>query len=111
MARDRVSPELHDEVLRRDGRCIAFKMDPAHRCFTQFGEAHRPDDKSKLELDHVHLHPGGTKGKRAPGRRENLVAMCGRLNNRPPSAEVREAERSYLLKRYPGATCCDRRAS
>lgn len=98
---DKVTPELKAAVIGRDRSCIGYRLDPLHRCFTRFGETHAPTEAKFLEPDHVWWEPGGVKGKRAPSTIEHLVAMCGWLNNRPPSAEVREAERALLFKLYP----------
>lgn len=99
--KDAVSPELHAEVVRRDGSCIAARMDDSHECATRFNEPHRADEDILLTVDHVWWNAGGIRSKRAPSIREHLVAMCGRLNVRGPSREVRQAERSLLRKLYP----------
>lgn len=99
--------ELRRYVLVRDGRCFASRVDPDHVCRDRYGRVHRPDDLAFLTVDHVHLHAGGTKGLRAPTRRENLVALCWAENTRPPSRALRAKERAYLLSLYPGATCCE----
>lgn len=70
---------------------------------TTYGREHSPLDQELLTVDEFWLHPGGTKGKRAPQDLEHGVAMCGRENIRPPSHGTREAERSYIEMLYPGA--------
>lgn len=97
-----VSRELHDYVVKRDGGCFWAKLDDDHECRDQWGTPHSPRLLSKLTVDHFWLHAGGTKGKRAPDRREHMVAMCwkGNVTDSPPK-RVREAERAYSRALYP----------
>lgn len=107
-----VSPELHEKVLRRDKCCFLFRLavgeqvgmadpPPPHKCMNQWGQPHSAYDLSQLTVDHVHLHAGGTRGKRAPDDEQHLVAMCAKGNIDGPSRAVREAEREYLRSLYP----------
>lgn len=96
-----VSAELHERVLRRDKYCFMVRVDPEHRCRDGWGTPHPCNDLSRMTVDHVHLHAGGTRGKRAPDDEQHLVAMCAEANIRGPSRIVREAEREYLRSLYP----------
>lgn len=93
--------DLHAFVLNRDKECFLYKLDRDHVCRDRWGTPHAPNDLRYLTVDHVHLHAGGTKGRRADDRKENLVAMCHSGNVGAPSEKVREAERSYLRDKYP----------
>lgn len=95
-----VSQELHDRVLDRDGDCFLYKLDASHVCRDQWGYPHPSHDQSKLTLDHVHLHAGGTRGKRAPDDEQHLVTMCAAANIGGPSRVVRQAQREYLQALY-----------
>lgn len=105
---DRVSPALHAAVVRRDGMCfgiLARLLYPEmaiswHQCADRFGNQHGAASLEYLTVDHFHLHAGGTKGDRAPSDPAHLVAMCGMLNGRGPSATLREAERRYSNALY-----------
>lgn len=59
---DKVTPELHDYILERDGGCIGPRIGMERACF------------GRLEIDH--LMNGGT-GKRGPSIPSNLSALCG----------------------------------
>src|SRR6478609_1613821 len=96
-----VSPELHALVLRRDKCCFLFKeavyqqtsmANPPqpHVCRNRWGQQHSAYDLSQLTVDHVHLVPGGIRGKRAPDDEMHLVAMCAKANIDGPSREVRQ---------------------
>lgn len=93
-------PEIHAAVLDRDKVCFMYRLDSTHQCRDRFGNPHRPDDRRLLTVDGVKRHP--RLGVRADHRYVwFLVAMCGYENNRPPSADTRRLERSYLTKHYP----------
>jgi hypothetical protein len=94
--KDRVTPELRELVLRRDGRCFIHRLDPAHQCYDAFGYPHSPYATNYLTLDHVKDAP--RMGKRAPSDERHLVAMCHSANVGVPSKEVRAAERAYLAE-------------
>jgi hypothetical protein len=99
--RDRVTPALHEHVLRRDGACfVAVLLGPEHQCRDQWGQPHSPYDQARLTVDHVWDVPGGVRGRRAPSDERHLVAMCAAANISGPSRAVREAERLYLLGLY-----------
>jgi hypothetical protein len=91
-----VNRRLREAVLERDRYCFGLRVDPSHACRDQFGRLHPAGDLSRLTVDHVHPHAGGTKGKRAPDSMRTLVAMCWGMNVGVPSREVRQAERAYL---------------
>lgn len=93
--KDKVTPEVHDAVLKRDGACIVSKLDVNHVCRDQWGRMHSPNDLSKLTLDHVH-DGGGVLGKRAPSDALHLVTICAKVNIDGPSRTIRQAEREYL---------------
>lgn len=61
--RDPVTPELRQHVLRRDGGCVAPRLDPdAGRCY------------GRLTLDHIRDQP--MMGKRAPSDPAHLATVC-----------------------------------
>jgi hypothetical protein len=95
-----VSAELHALVLRRDRCCFMFRMNPEHICRDQWGSPHSAYDLSKLTLDHVHLHSGGTRGKKAPDDEQHLIAMCANANIGGPSRVIRQAQRDYIRELY-----------
>jgi len=92
-------------VIQRDG-CVAYHHDPKHECADTFGNPHGPYAFSKLTVDHVHDHAGGTKGVRAPcggcaagkPQRAFMTGMCARLNGGggAPSRGLREFQRERL---------------
>jgi hypothetical protein len=100
-----VTPEERKLVLRRDGSCFLFKLDQSHECRDRWGTPHGPNVLGMLTLDHFHWEAGGAKGKRAPHRREHLVAMCWAGNVGAPSRDVRQRERDYARLMYPGHDC------
>ena len=101
MAVDRVTPELHERVLKRDGCCFLHLLfGAAHQCRDKWGVPHSAYDLHKLTVDHVHSHAGGTRGKRAPSDERHLTAMCAYSNIAGPSRSVREAQRDYLRSLY-----------
>lgn len=91
---DKVTEDLRRYVLDRDGECFASKIDLSHQCRDRFGRPHRPDDKGRLTLDHV--HDAATAGKRAPSDKFHLVAVCGWANNEGWCSAHRADERQYL---------------
>lgn len=96
---DKVTPELHAYILDRDRECIAFIVDPTHQCMTRFRQPHKPDDRRKLSLDHV--HDAATSGVRAKSDKYHLVAACGWANNEGWCSAHREDERDYLRQKEP----------
>lgn len=91
---DKVTPEVRDAVLRRDGMCFAAMIDEEHECRDRFGMPHRPDNLRLLTLDHV--HDAATMGKRAPSDPAHLVALCASANNFGWASAHRREERAYL---------------
>lgn len=94
---DKVTPELHAYIMRRDKQCVAALLDPAHECRTRFGRPHLPTAVSLLTLDHV--HDAATMGDRAKSDIWHLVAMCGWGNNEGWASAHREEERRYLKEK------------
>lgn len=92
--RDRVTPELHEAVIRRDGACLLSKIEPDHVCRDQWGHSHPPDWWKRLTVEHVKDQP--RMGKRAPSDMAHLVALCYAANVGVPSKSQREAFRAYL---------------
>ncbi len=92
--RDRVTPELREAILRRDGRCFMTRLSPFHVCFDAFGRKHASDDLNKLTLEHVKDEP--RMGRRAPSDERHIVALCYRANVGVPSKATRQAMRAYL---------------
>lgn len=115
---DRVDPRDHLAVRMRDRMCFGILLYnaqrtpqinpwvegipwvPYHRCRTRFGQEHAATDLALLTVDHFHRHHGGTKGKRAASTLQTMVAMCAWLNDRPPSSDIRVAERAYVSHLY-----------
>lgn len=88
-----------ETVLYRDRHCFILRVDPGHTCRDQWGTAHSSYDLHKLTVDHVKREL--RFGVRALDLPDFMVAMCWYENDRPPSQEVRDAERKYLAERYP----------
>lgn len=91
---DKVTPEVREQVLRRDGMCVAAMMSGGHQCRDRFGMPHAATDTRRLTLDHV--HDAATTGKRAPSDPAHLVALCGDANNNGWASAHRAEERAYL---------------
>jgi hypothetical protein len=105
VTKDPVSPALHRSVVRRDGGCFIAKFDDRHECRDRWGTPHDPLKLALLTVDHFWWVVGGVKGKRAPSRREHLVAMCHAANVGAPSKDVRQRERDYARMLYPTHDC------
>jgi hypothetical protein len=73
--RDPVTPETRETVLRRDGSCVAWQLDPRHVCRDQWGRDHYPDSLWLMTLDHVQ-EGYGRMGVRAPSDPAHLVTLC-----------------------------------
>ena len=95
MTRDPVTPAMREAILRRDGECLAHKLDPDHVCRDSWGNPHSPYDLNRLTLEHVH-DGYGRMGLRAKSDARHLVALCGATNVGVPSKVMREAFRQYL---------------
>jgi hypothetical protein len=92
---DKVSPELHAAVLRRDRMCVMARMAPeGHKCKTVWGREHAPDDLALLTIEHV--HDTAMMGKRAPSDLAHCIALCGAANFAVPSKAMRDWFRAYL---------------
>lgn len=91
---DRVTPEMREFILDRDGACLLWKMDSGHQCRDTWGEPHHPADRSRLTLEHVKTEL--RMGVRAPSDPRHLVALCGGANTSVPSKSDRQAFRAYL---------------
>jgi len=85
-AAERVTPELHDYVLERDGwRCIATRFDPTHRCQGQLTFEHVPDAGDNIY------------GVRAPSDKYHGVAACLGANSPEGWCSThRDDERAWL---------------
>lgn len=95
--RDRVTPELREFVLRRDGRCVLSIFDVAHECRDMWARPHRSDDLDRLTIEHVKTHLA--MSRRAPSDAAHCVALCGYRNvNRPPTKTERAWMRAYLSR-------------
>ena len=93
--RDRVTPELRESVLRRDGRCVLSRFDAAHECRDVWGREHEADDLDRLTIEHVKTHL--RLGRRAPSDAGHCLALCGYRNViRPPTKVERGWMRDYL---------------
>jgi hypothetical protein len=92
--RDRVTPELREAVLARDGRCVLFDLDPEHYCRDRWGQPHMPGATHLLTIEHVKTDL--RMGVRAPSDLRHLVSMCWAGNLGPPSKDQRAAIRAYL---------------
>lgn len=90
---------LREFVFRRDRYCLAWLFDRDHECRDEFGMPHRPDDRSKLTLEHVPMVHGPTDPRRDDER--HTVAMCSSANVGGPSTELRIFCRGWLAKEYP----------
>lgn len=117
--RDTVDPADHLAVRRRDRMCFGVLAHlaqqrgepwvagvapiPWHQCRTRFGREHAASDLDLLTVDHFHRHAGGTKGRRAASSMATMASMCAWLNDHPPSADVREAERAWVTHLYGSA--------
>ena len=75
MSRDPVTPALRELVLRRDGACVAAKLDPLHVCRDQWGHPHGAFLLAFMTLDHVQ-EGYGRMGLRAPSDAAHLVTLC-----------------------------------
>ncbi len=91
---DRVLPEVHAAVMRRDKVCILALLDKTHGvCRDRWGEPHNPTDMGKLTLEHVRDEPGG----RRRSDEGHMVAMCGWANDQHAGSTT---ENRALLKAY-----------
>lgn len=91
----RVSPEVRERVLRRDGRCF-LADEPGHVCRDLWGTPHAPDDLDRLSLEHVKTELA--YGRRAPSDERHLLALCAFANVSVPSKAQRARMRAYLAE-------------
>lgn len=85
---------LRAEILRRDMECVAAKLGFVHECRSTYGLPHAPYALDLLTMEHVKDEL--MAGRKAPDDARHVVALCGVLNVRPPSREMRAAFRAYL---------------
>lgn len=97
--KDPVTPDVHDEVMRRDRECVLAKRNRAHVCHDQWGRWHASDDVAKLSLEHV--KPELMAGRRGPSVARWMVSLCHAANVAVPSKDERAWMRSYLADLYP----------
>lgn len=87
---DPVTPELHAEVLMRDGGCMAPHLGATDACRDRWGN----DQPTEFELDHVKDQP--RMGKRAPSDADHLVTLCHHHHQGGWATANRPLLRSYL---------------
>lgn len=63
MARDRVTPEVYQQVRNRDAGCVGAIIGMPGSCY------------GRIEVDHVRA--SGGLGMRSPSTVDNLVSLCG----------------------------------
>lgn len=95
----KVTPELREYVLRRDGRCLASRVDLYHMCRDQWGNRHPATDIFRLTLDHVKRE--ARMGLRAESSARTLVATCWAANVLGWCSSHRLEERTYLAMVEP----------
>lgn len=125
--KDPVTPQLRDLVIERDTKMrwsrlmtiyqvdmdsdLAAAMDllreaKKNPCVAQIVDPLGSGPCSgPMTLDHVHLHSGGTKGKRAPSDPQHLVTLCewhhlGSKGGHIWATANRPLLRGYLLGLY-----------
>lgn len=91
---DKVTPELHAAILRRDRECVLAKIEPEHLCRDSWGHPHAAGDLARLTVEHVKDQP--RMGKRAPSDLAHCLALCAAANVAAPSKSQRAAFRAYL---------------
>ena len=96
--KDPVTPDVYESVIARDKfqrwlrLLFLYSIDPREdmkgsmdmwrEARKSFCVAQTVDPlgsgpcSGRITLDHVHLHAGGTKGKRAPSDERHLVSLC-----------------------------------
>jgi hypothetical protein len=73
---DKVTPEVYEHVMRRDGGCMAPRLAPkAGQCRDRWGAMVDRTTERALTLQHLWLDYS-VKGKRAPSKPEHLIVMC-----------------------------------
>jgi hypothetical protein len=73
---DKVTPEVYEHVMRRDGGCMAPVLDRhVDQCRDQWGSPSSQHDPRALTLQHIWLDYS-VKAKRAPSKPENLLVLC-----------------------------------
>lgn len=89
---ERVTPEQAEATFRRDGQCVLSLYEP-HECRDRWGVPHRPDDFSKLTIEHF-WPDYAVKGKRGP----LLATLCASINIGAPSKAQRDILRAHVAK-------------
>lgn len=78
------------EVFRREeGRCLAARITPHHKCF------------GRKTLDHVPCRGRNSLSKRAPSTREHLTVVCMGASSDYWPERNRDAERDHIDAFYP----------
>lgn len=84
---DKVSSDLYAYIMRRDGECVARKIDSDHVCVG--GDT----------LEHVHDH--AMMGKRAPSDKHHCLRLCWGANVNGWASAHKNEERAYLAEVEP----------
>lgn len=96
-AADRVTGELWNHIVYRDGGCVAPMLDiDSDLCRTLAGDVYPRNFLPMLTVDHV--HDAATMGKRAPSDAAHLVCLCIHHNDNGWASAHREDERAYLAR-------------
>lgn len=99
--RDPVTPEVYAAVMRRDGYCVATRLDPTcGPCRDKWGGYIAPHDERGAQLDHIH-HGYGKMGVRAPSDPAHLVRLCAGHHLGGWATSHRAALRAYLAEVTP----------
>lgn len=96
--RTRYPSVLADYILRRDKECVAYKLGFKHECRTTYGVPHAPYALPLLTIEEIKDNDKHAMGQKAPRDKYHAVALCGLLNTRPPSHEMRQAFREYIAR-------------
>ena len=93
---DRVLPEDHAAVMRRDGRCVAALLDKSHVCKDRWAHEHAPTAMGRLTVEPVKDEP--MLGNEAASDPWHMVVLChwGNAVEHWGSAN-RELLHAYLL--------------
>jgi len=98
MRKDPVTVATRLAVFRRDGGCIAFRLDRSHVCRDRWGRSHSAGVLDKMTVDHVKDQP--MMGKRAPSDPDHLVTLCWEAHvNTGWATSHRPELRAYLAEK------------